>query len=532
MVNLLQTNEPRRALHAYKTALESPGKEFDSKSLDGLLWLFFAYRLDSIALEAINATHKAGYEISTAIACKVLRSAYSLLISDPQKAALAVEWLQEGIMKEGGMQEGTAETLMEVMKRLGKTDWVVEMFLAYRKSLDEGVVGGERVWSIVISAVGEDGNLVGAREWFDQWRTAWRTKHAEQEDTPVPERPYLALLDQLVTNTIPPSAIPYLFLPLLQRDNVPLSTPIFNSLLRLELSRRQYLSFWGLWEKMGEGNWRRDSTSWKLALQAKKREDLGKRGRTRLAGSRLQAIAGYADKRSWQYREIYAAFLRRHQLDTNHRPSLLLPTSAIPIMSSSLLNEFLSSFVRLTDWTAAILILDTFRVMNIEPDEETHGVVVTGIVRAWERGRIKGEREFERGLGVERERRIGRRGGVGAMKILEGILARRKMRIALWTTTPSPSYSPSPPPTTTNEGEDKWTTLEQILNRPIDPPAWMKIRELRDLGYLQSLMRICAGIPDELDWELEMRETRRELLPMRKRETREVLRRERELEGV
>lgn len=521
MVDYLRTREPRRALHLYETALDSPGGGFNSKSLDGLLWLFFHYRQEGIALEAVIATHREGYEISTTIACKILRGAYDDLIENPHQAALAVEWLREGILKEGGMEEGSVETMLEVMKRMGRTDWVVEMFLSYQRSLKEGDIGKDRVWGIIISAVGEDGNLPGAREWFDKWRTAWKGNYGDSEDVRVPERPYLALLDQMVADTIPPSAVPYLFLPLLQRDNVPLSTPIFNSLLRLELSRRQYLSFWGLWEKMDEGNWRKDQTTWKLGLQAKRREDGSTRKRARFVGSRLQAIAGYSDGRSLQYRTIFAAFLRRHQTDTNHRPSLILPTASIPIMSTAILNEFVTSFVRNSDWTAAIIVLDTFRVMAIEPDEITHGSIVTGIVRAWERGRIAGEREFERGLGVASSPRMLRRGGAGAMAILGKILAQRKMRISLWTDSP-----PTNVDVEVEEGKDKWDSIEMILNRSTEPPAWMKTRELRDVEYLRSLMKVCAGISDEGEWELEMERTRNELLPPRKKEYDRAMREE------
>ena len=526
MIRFLMRSEPRKALFLYRGALRNSAQKFGPNSLDGLLWLFFNYRQRGIALEAVVSTHKAGYMISTAIACKILRGAYEDLVSDPQKAAIAIEWLQEGILKNGGMEQGSVETLLEVMKRMGRTDWVVEMFLSYRQGLAEGVVGESRIWGILISAVGEDGNLVGAREWFDKWRTGWITQYGESTER-VPERPYLALLDQLIANTDSISAVPYLFLPLLQRDNVPLSTPIFNTLLRLELSRRQYLSLWGLWEKMDEGNWRKDTTSWKLALQAKRREDGSTRKRARVVGSRLQAIAGYSDGRSLQYRAIFSSFLLRHQLDTKHRPSLILPTSAIPIMSTTILNEFLTSFVKNTDWTAAIIVLDTFRVMSIEPDEITHGSTITGIVRAWERGRIAGEREFERGLGVERSPRMLRKGGAGAMAILNKILGQRKMRIALFTT---PSH-PSPPieedGLSKEEGRDKWDSIEMILNRPVEPPAWMKERELRDLGYLRLLLRSCSGISDEKEWERELTSTREELLPPRKREYDEADRKER-----
>lgn len=102
------------------------------------------------------------------------------------------------------------------------------------------------------------------------------------------------------------------------------------------------------------------------------------------------------------------------------------------------------------------------------------------------------------------------------MAILGRILARRKMRVALWTDS-VPSVIANVEEVGVG-GKDKWDSIEMILNRPADPPAWMKSRELRDVEYLRSLMKVCAGIMDEREWELEMEQTRNELLPPRKKE--------------
>lgn len=529
MVRCLSTRQPRRALRCFREALKNPLRNFNSDSLNGLLWLFFHYDQRRLALEATQRMHEVGYQISTSVALMLLRGAYHEIVRQPKSLALVLSWLEEGIMHEG-MDEGTAESVLELLARLGRSDWVNSVFDTYCRGLAPGELAGHRLWSIVIKAAGQDGDRFAAKTWFNCWRTDWRSKDPNR---PPPCDPYIALLTQTAKVVPSGSHIPYEIVEMIQKDGVPLSTPLFNAFLRLELSHRQYGSFWGLWDRMERDHWRKDRSSWTLAIKAKTWQQGTTRYRKPVTQGWMQRCISYQIAPEPSGRALFAAYLLRNQIDTNHRPSLRLPMARIPIACTSVLNRFLKLFVLDGDWASTAIVLETFSVFALEPDDNTHAAVVKNVMVMWERRMIEREEALDDYLEVPDLRAP--RTMTEGLEILQKILEGRKLRASLWTAPNNLSpriYSRDPndpddvpplpvhfAPPVINEGEeeDPEESSPIVFSLPPGVPDWMRQQELRSVSYLMTLLRRCAGM-DEDEWARELVATRRKILPLKKRD--------------
>lgn len=509
----LSQAEPRRALHLFKQSLLHLATDHQVETTTGLIWLFFNYKENDIAFEAVVHLANQGYRVPATVSIKLLRSSYAHLLRNNDDLVKVIRWLEEGITLEADtMEESLVETVLELLMRSGRTDNMLQIFEAYLKA--KSTMGGNNCWCTVISALGENGDLASARDYFDRWRGLWREEHAGDTGANIPDRPYLSLLDQLTAIEPSYSNAPYQFLSLLQHDNVPLSTSVFNSLLRLELSRRQYGSFWGLWSKMDQGNWKKNESSWKLAIKARTWELASGRKRSRSVKSPLQDLAGYSSCRTPRMRLLFREFLIRHLLDTNHRPSLRLPTSSATIMTASTLNSFLALFVSVADWEGATVVLQHFGVVRVEPNEKTHGNIVVSIIRAWEKRKLDRDDPLEDALGMERKWRLDR--VAGGIEMLKRILASRKMRVVLWTEDPT-SLPPVDPELSEEEKEEKEESdvvisATEIFTAPRPPPGWMVKQELRDTSYLIEFLQRCQG-SDDKEWTEGLVQARLEILP-------------------
>lgn len=516
MISHLSAGEGRRALHLFRLSLTNPVRNYDQNTLAGLIWLFFDYNESTLALEAIIMMKEKGFSIPIRISSKLLQTATDQLILNLDQFELSITWLRDGILLDKTMDSNQVETILEILKRLGKTDSVLELFQVYQSSLPFGDIPGPRLWSIVISAVGETGDLVGARNWFNKWRNEFMKQ--SNLDSITPERPYLTLLTQIIANSPSNSLEPYKFLPLLDQDKVPFSTTVFNSLLQLELSRRQFESFWKLWQKMEEEDYKKDSKSWKLAIKAKKWENgtIQKRGRVMSSRARVP--------NSPNHRNLFSTFLKEHQKHTNHRPSLVQPNSKPSIMTVGVLNSFLELFIASRDFSACVIGLETFSIAGLVPNQQTHGNLIIGIVKAWENSKLQKMEELENELGIsfgsKRQKGISE---LGSLEMLKKILGKRKMRVELWTEKD----------TFVNEtegiGEEVGRKKSSILSIPVIAPEWMKERELRDTTYLISLLQKCEG-KDNIEWRVALKLARQGLVPMQEKLSSSELSRAKRLE--
>ncbi|GAA5953569.1 hypothetical protein JCM21900_006209 [Sporobolomyces salmonicolor] len=573
MVDDLSHRQPRAALRLFLSALADPSPSASSRSAEGLAWLFFAYRQPRLAFEAITAMHAKGYLISPRLASKLLRSYSNELVFDSDALATVLGWIREGLMRGPSAErkevnEGMLETVFDVLKRSFRGDWSAQLFQAYRDTLEEGEVGNARLWSSAIATSAYTGDIRTAQELFKEWRTAYfdhRRKTVafslDEHSPPPPEGPYLALLNHFAT-TCPPLPVSrdpaYLFLQLIKSDGLALSTTLLNALLRTELHRKRFSSFWGLWNLFSDlscptppaderAPLKRNSSSWKLALRAQLRAATLPRQRGKLHNSPLLALSPlpYSEAYTPTSRSLFARLLASRLHLTSHRPSLRLPTAKPdPLASSSssasagLLNSFLELFVARSDFSAAAVALETFAVHRVEPTPSTHANVVLGVVKHWETGRmsVKVEHEIFGITGGEnidsresvRRRRAARSDGLAALEMVGRILEGRKMRVGLWRAGAHPINAGGEADEATEtdgatgageaaeaemEKEDADADADQILDAvPPPPPAWMLKRELRETGYLADLLRRCTGLDGE-QWAEELVAVRKELLP-------------------
>lgn len=481
---------PRRALHAFRTYLPftPPATTF------ALVDLFLSYQHPTIALEAISLVDQAGLRVPPELCIQLLRTKMDDLVLEPDNLSLVIGWLESGIA--GGrssnepMEEELVAVVLDALKRLGRADWVTQIFEAYRSSLPPSSVGSDYLWSILISAQGQDGDLLTARRTFDTWRSL-HFSSPSSSSTPPPERPYLTLLDLLSTHSPrrpPRSQSPDTFLTLIASDALPLSPPLFASLLRLELSRKRFPSFWNLFTRMDTLSSRRNRAVWRLAIKAALWE----------TSKRTQAGPGA--------RGLLKAFLeQRHRELGGRTPDAKLE---VTIVDAGTLDAFLRLFVERGDWPAAEVVLECYGVHRVEPSEKTHGVVVLGVVRGWEKGRVEGLKEAE-GVRVERRGwgRMKDEGEVRGAGILRRILEERKMRVGMWTIKEEEGED--------GEGRDERARTFKEIGRK-KTPGWMRQREMREMGYLSSLLRRCEGLGVD-EWKERMKEVRKEVLPAKRK---------------
>lgn len=548
MIASLQARKGREALRTLLESLKDPARSPLPYKAVGLAYLFFAYNKPELAVEAILKMHDLGYRIPPAMGVKLLKSAYHELVVDPAKLAVVVGWLQEGVANERRRGEGEeldvglVLTVMDLLKQLGHAEWAMSIFQAWLETLPKGQVGPNMVWSQAISVLASVGELAGARELFYEWRKRWFQVYGSSSSSfaslPTslpssiaeissfsspslsrpklpPEQPYVTLLNAYASNvsTAPSHKDPINpILALIRRDDLPLSLSLLHALLRIEMHRSRFFSFWGLWNKVAEGGWRRNKVSWSLAIKAKLQQDSLLIRRARKRGSPLQTLlpTSYSDARAPSPRELYRQFLEDHQQATSGRPSLQLALASGSVSSTETLNRFLSLFIARGDWRGAAVVLETFGVHRVEPDMTTHGDVVVGVVRSWEKGKLRGELKEEEGLLEGAERSEASRLASGRMRtraaqlspgaggeLISRIIEQRQFRIGMFVENPLESI----------EGGAEEMPAQQA-------PPWMLVRERRETGYLFSLLQRSEGL-DNLRWAEQMKETRREMLPRR-----------------
>lgn len=515
-------------------------------------------------LSALTHLTSCGYAIPPATAASLLRTCAFELSADPTALATVVGWLGEGLtrptttVEEREVMELMCEGAMEGLKRLGKPEAVEDVFAAYANSFTArqspnsthapGVsYPGGGVVSTLISSRGTYNTLTSARAAFEDWRAAnLAAKPDPKSPTRLAPRPYLTLLGAYARNSPAPHASPladpaYDFLPLLARDGLPLSPHTFALLVKLELSRRQFGSAWGLWDLMGKGGWRKGSEVWIAALKVINWEDKGVR-RSRTA-SPLARMAGYKAQAGPSGRGLFSQLLEAEQDLTQGRPRLVHPNRSV---TTEVLNAFLSYFVRQTDLLAAAVVLETFAVHALEPNRATHSTVVLGLVSAWKAGNVG--RRLEQAAGVDfthlhdrttgaigEERRRAwdpprKRGSLGpgadaereraAMVLVRRLLEGRQMRVGLWTNTAGPKWDKLdlvdeqlPLPASEADGGEEGGAA---VAGQAPPPEWMARRELRDVSYLHNLLRKASAEGDgKVMWGERLSAARAELLPGR-----------------
>ncbi|KWU44971.1 hypothetical protein RHOSPDRAFT_17113 [Rhodotorula sp. JG-1b] len=537
LVDYLATGRNADAIAFYVELLQQNRGEWTAETAEGFAWLFVQYRQADLARHAAAAIHDQGFAISTAFASKILRMYKDELVYEPEALAQVLEWLSEGFGREKregvSVDEGTLETVLEVLKRMGRSDWLEQVFRAYRDTLNEGEIGSARAWSYLIGAKILDGNIRTAEKHFNTWRTGYRASHmaSTSREVPPPSSPYLVLLAHYASRTHsgPFSRDPaYRFIALCRTDGIEISTDYVDLLLRTELRRKQHSSFWGLWKAFDDPTLDlvRSGTTWLLAIRAKMRADTANRAIPSLAHSPLRRLLSFhlQPAHAPSSRRLLKDLLRQRLAQTGHRPARRHPRSD-PFVSADVLNLFLEHFVAVRDWRAATVVLETFRVHRVEPTFKTHGNVVLGVVKQWRRGKLQGRLDDlaqsahdgavdafddpqvraakEKGFSSIRSQQQG-------LELIRTILEERKMRARLWSRE-ADEVEVSACDARGSPAQEEGDELDHPS--PVTP-RWMVQRERRDLGYLVSLLRRCEGV-DEEEWKGLMAEARKVILPRR-----------------
>lgn len=582
MVRRLQQKHPRAAYRVFKQALETPAS-LEHGEMVGLASLFVQYDEPELGLDAVLAIHKLGYNIPGKLVVQLLSTAFDELLLAPDKLSILIEWLKlenaradrrnlgdsqqkpDAIHKPRPTDEMVVKT-MTLLRKMGRNEWALDVFESWVARLDEQDPGWEVPWTMAISLHAVDHDVRGAKSVFNAWRQRWQSAQearaasvrARAGDRPVhvaplrpPSRPYLTLINFLATqNThLPVATDPlYRLLALLRTDNVALSISVYNALLRVELYRSRFGSFWGLWARMRQDGWQPNRATWRLLAKAQEWRDSLQRQRSRAVKSPLQSVLpGYDDARAPSSRELFRLLLSDHQQQTGHRPSLAKPQHTPsakgrnidgikPLVDTSMLNAYLRLFVNLGDWAAATVVLESFGVYHCEPDEATHGAVILGVVRSWEKGTLRGELAEASGitnrLGYtssygplrnhsSRSRRQPGGGtpasavwrtqrGAQGLELVNRIVEARNMRVGLWTTRNQQTDVGG------DSAETASTTAGSSGSSSVPAPDWMLRREMRETWYLKSLLRRCEGL-EPPQWHALMASVRREMLPTGKK---------------
>ncbi|BGP13875.1 hypothetical protein JCM10213v2_001813 [Rhodosporidiobolus nylandii] len=539
LVDLLATNQPREALRLFVHALSNAHETETAGTVADHALLFLQYRHPLVAFEAVAAMHSKGFAVPPSLAARLLSEMSGELEAEPEALVTVLAWFSEGMMREKAVRSAADEqvlkTVLEALLRLGREDWLAEVFRIYRATLGEGQVGSSRLWALAISAKAREGDSTAARALFNTWRHAFRaSQHAFANPAHPPSAPYLTLLNYLISNSasLPPSQDPaYRFLAEIRQDGLAPSTSLLTALLRLELARSRFSSFWGLWQQFDALSVDRNASSWTLAVQAKLKADSLRKARQRGRKHNSPLLSAlsftYSEVHTPSSRDLFHTLLVDHLSRTNHRPSRRLPSHAMDCLTPDLLNSFLDLFVIRRDWPAATVVLETFRVHRLEPNARTHGSVVVGVVKQWEKGKLSGKLEEEGALGAdpygdsELQRRSRKRvealGGPNSLALIRRILEGRKVRADLWAQQPVPtpvhhSEEVELEVEQVDQGEEPTVRLAQVPPSPED-----RLTEMRNLEYLVSLLRRCTGM-EKGDYDRAMEETRAELLPpVRKR---------------
>ncbi|SCZ96603.1 BZ3500_MvSof-1268-A1-R1_Chr4-4g07469 [Microbotryum saponariae] len=553
LAHLLRGRQPKYALHVYLTELSRSPSFVSSENFVSLLRLFIEYGQISCALEALKASRRKGWAIPASIAKLVITNSASQIVSNPAYLETLVEWVKQLQEPTEDEMERSAEdrklgahfalAAMDALKRVGQSDAALEIFANHIDSAHEGDIGRPEMWAEAIRCKASDRDIDGAQELFFQWRTLWfesrvsetlpvlettesslhrRSKglmtHTGGQDLTIlespPAEPYLALLNFLAIATYRRPAerdAAYSIVSLLHQDRVRLSTPVFNALLRVELQRAHFTSFWGLLARMMQGGWQRDHMTWRLCIQALIQPQVRRESSMlRASSSRglrtahrpnrveahraspLQREAGYPSQDPPTARALYRSFLDAHREATGGKRLLVLPGLLKPIMSTITLNTFLKLFLQRQDWVAVAHVLEAFKVYGLDPNERTHGQVVVGLVKLWEKGNVVGiieeEDAMDRGQLTwdNRERTLkAQRQSTNGMQLIARILQKRREKHAAWDKE-AVSW-------------DEEAGDEKINVASGKTPERVATKELRDVGYLIDLLRSCSGASED-EW--------------------------------
>ncbi|KAK4058814.1 hypothetical protein OIO90_000260 [Microbotryomycetes sp. JL221] len=550
----LQQSNPRRAaqrlIQSWTTSESSSDWPIDN--LVGHLSLLLSFRQTDVAVETVTRLAEKGFQISPSILVRLLSTAYDDLLKHPDKLALVVEWVATSLSRSTSTaQPLSADTRDELvfvtlmtLKRMGRTDWGGRVFQEWANGLKQDEVGPAKVWSAGISLHALDRHVKGARYIFDVWRARWKRLNETSVTNAVesgssstklspPDEPYTTMLNFLASQNLEMTSQRdpvYRFLAIVRDDNVPLTIHVFNSLLHVEVCRRRFTSFWGLWDQLSKAgpDVLRNGYSWRLAVEAKISRDAAGRVRSRRrVGSPLHDVmTQFNDSNAPSARALFQQFLEQQSTTTKHRPGVKVATKAGgSVFTTRLLNTFLDMFVRLGDWTAAKIVLESYRVHKLEPDEQTHSTVVVGVVRSWERDKLTGSLVEAEGLfdnkrqSWEDRKRAASMGGPQAVELIQRIVEQRKMRVNMWVKQSVEAgqivddAKMSEADAVTDIGSEGVSIAQPGRGAELPPAKWMVRRELRELGYLEDLLQRCQGVVDEQEWHSELARARHDMLP-------------------
>ncbi|KAM0792341.1 hypothetical protein ACM66B_005024 [Microbotryomycetes sp. NB124-2] len=515
----------------------SVSAEWSIDKLVGHLSLLLSFRRPDVALDVVIKLHDKGFVVPPMIAARILSLSQDELLANPDKLGHVLKWVANGFdpsQQRAKLEHELVLVVLTTFKKLGRTDLAGQVFEMWADGLDENEVGAAKVWSAAISLHAMDKNTAGAYHVFNLWRARWKKLHGPNNDsetnlvasvdaaaaqTPMspPDEPYSTMLNYLATQkpggTLQRDPV-YRFLATVRDDRVPLTVHMYNALMRVELVRRRFISFWGLWQRLTDSIEQRNATSWRLAVQAKVARDLAGRlrGRKRIGSPMHEVIPHFNDSAAPSARLLFRQLLDEHLRRTRNEPRRRLSTKEGVVLSTIQLNTFLDMFVNLGDWVAAQIVLETFKTHRIEPDEQTHARVVVGVVKLWERDKLQVQLDEARNLdwgGRDRQltwqdkKRAALMGGREGLEMIQKIVDQRKMRVNLWTRDGHTGGS--------SRGDSHDDEVKMETDR-LPPAPWMLQREVRELGYLTSLLRRCHGAT-EAEWEEQLAQVRAEMVP-------------------
>lgn len=331
-------------------------------------------------------------------------------------------------------------TVMRLYAKGGRPDLVEEMFERYRGLLaarnDASLPKepGPLLWKALIDGRGMLGDVHGAKQWFDVWRTslAHPYGHLEQHhghqgrtvrppsrmirmptasnpfgvsasrsgqlkfrpaahlrsahtiiELPTPDpAPYLALFRYIVDH--PDMAISnstYDFIKIMAADRIPLTTPVMNALIHHETVKSEpnrLDAVMTLYMRMRrsrgtEKEMRPDATTFTRLFEAFREPKLDV-SRPRNQAKPLSHLA-----------RITEMALPFPELVRNPRKvfwDMLDAFGGEGDLTTALLNGALGAFIRSRDFAGASVALEFFSRTRTEPNAETHGTVIMGLLRA------------------------------------------------------------------------------------------------------------------------------------------------------
>ena len=324
---------------------------------------------------------------------------------------------------------------MRLYSKTGRPDLCEEIFERYEKTLEgTGRHPGPLLWNCLIDARGYLGDLEGAKQWFDAWRTspAHPYGYMEQDqactrpatfpkqlpvqvllrafgplqqvsrkdlnyiakpastmvDLPAPDpRPYASFLRHIIDHTGGTTAS-LSFLELMAADRVPLTRSVLNTLIYHEAMSREPsapASMLAVYCKMKVSTLvehRPNHKTFSMLFENAYREPVRDVSRSQnIAGpTKLQQHSGLSAP-PFRYlsdpRALFADLGEAVRPGTAEEPFLL---------DSSLLDSALSAFLRKRDFVGAAAALGAYGQYRIEPTSATHAAVITGVSRAHKLG--------------------------------------------------------------------------------------------------------------------------------------------------